>query len=316
MNVVALAERRPGLRRAVRWAVPAVYLAALIFFWSRDGMPVARDTLVLWILLGLLAFSLTDLRRWARGVVFEWMPFLVILWLYDLLRGQADGLLFDTRIYPQIHAEEFLFGGVEPTVWLQDRLWHGAFDLRWWDYGAWGVYLTYFFATYLVAAALWFFAHQYFRRYIAVVSVLALMGFTTYALFPAAPPWMASDLGAIAPTTRSIGIVWSDVPIAHFNTLFERGAQYANAVAAVPSLHAAYTLLIAIVLWRFATWWGRVLLALYPVAMAFALVYTSEHYFVDVLLGWVYCLIAYWAVDRIADRIAERSDDPEPAAVT
>jgi len=88
-------------------------------------------------------------------------------------------------------------------------------------------------------------------------------------------------------------------------------------VAAIPSLHAAYALLITLVLWRSARrgpW--RVLLAAYPVAMAFALVYTSEHYFVDVLLGWVYCLIAYWAVDRIADRIAERSDDPEPAAVT
>jgi PAP2 superfamily protein len=316
MNVVALAERRPGLRRALRWAIPAVYIAVLIFFWVRDGMPVARDTLVMWILLGLLAFSVTNLRNWARGVVFEWLPFLVILWLYDLLRGQADGLLFATRVYPQLDAEKFLFGGIEPTVWLQDHLWHGASDLRWWDYGAWGVYLSYFFGTYLVAGALWFFAHEYFRRYIAVVSTLALMGFATYALFPAAPPWMASDLGAIEPTTRSIGIIWENVPIAHFNTLFEKGSQYANSVAAVPSLHAAYTLLIAIVLWRFAPWWGRVLLALYPWAMAFALVYTSEHYFVDILLGWIYCVFAYWAVNRIADWIEERRREPKPAVAT
>src|SRR2546423_10244686 len=114
MNVVALAERHGGLRRFVRWTVPGVYFAALIFFWSRDGMPVARDTLVLWILLGLLAFSLTDLRRWARGVVFQWMPFLVTLWLYDLLRGQADGLLFQPRIYLQIHPAESLFARFEP----------------------------------------------------------------------------------------------------------------------------------------------------------------------------------------------------------
>jgi membrane-associated phospholipid phosphatase len=55
----------------------------------------------------------------------------------------------------------------------------------------------------------------------------------------------------------------------------------------VPSLHAAYTLLIALFLWRLAPRWGRVLLAAYPLAMAFALVYTAEHYFSDILVGWV-----------------------------
>jgi PAP2 superfamily protein len=319
MNVVALAERagrRPGLRRFLVWGVPAVYLVLLAFFVVRDGIPLSRDRLLMWILLGLLAFSATNVRRWMRGVLFEWLPFALILWAYDLLRGQADGLLFSTHVYPQLRAEEFLFGGVEPTVWLQDRLWHGAYDLRWWDYGAWGVYVSYFLGTYVVAGALWFFAYPYFRRFVAMVSLLALMGFTTYALFPAAPPWMASEVGAIEPTTRSVGIVWSHIPIAHFNTLFEKGSQYANSVAAVPSLHAAYTLLIAIYLWRFAPWWGRVLLAAYPWAMAFALVYTSEHYFVDILLGWIYCVFAYWAVNRIAERIEARRTEPKPAVAT
>jgi membrane-associated phospholipid phosphatase len=139
------------------------------------------------------------------------------------------------------------------------------------------------------------------------------MGFTTYALFPAAPPWMASELGAIEPTTRSIGVIWSHIPITHFSSLFEKGSEYANTVAAVPSLHAAYTLLISLYLWRFAPWWGRVLLAAYPWAMAFALVYTSEHYFVDILLGWIYCLVAYTAVNRLADRIAVRRAEPAVA---
>jgi hypothetical protein len=312
MNVAALAERagrRPALRRLLVWGVPLLYLALLVIFLIRVGIPLSRDTLVMWILLGLLALSVTNFRRWARGVVFEWLPFLVILWLYDLLRGQADGLLFQTHVYPQLDAEKFCFGGTEPTVWLQDHLWHGGLDLRWWDYGSWAVYVSYFLGTYIVAGALWFFAHEYFRRYVAMVSLLALMGFTTYALFPAAPPWMASELGAMAPTTRSMGVMWSHIPIAHFDTLFEKGSQYANSVAAVPSLHAAYTLLIALYLWRFAPWWGRVLLALYPWAMAFALVYTSEHYFVDILLGWIYCVVAYLVVNRIAERISARRSE-------
>ncbi|HEY3105483.1 MAG TPA: phosphatase PAP2 family protein [Gaiellaceae bacterium] len=317
MNVDALTEgagSRPALRRLVVWGVPALYIALVAFFFTRDGIPLARDTLVMWILLGLLAFSVTNVRKWARGLVVDWLPLLVILWAYDLLRGQADGLLFRTHVYPQLDAEKFLFGGTEPTVWLQNHLWDGVFDLHWWDYAAWAVYVSYFLATYIVAGALWFFAYPYFRRYVAMVSLLALMGFTTYALFPAAPPWMASELGAMEPTTRSMGIIWSHIPIAHFNDLFEKGSQYANSVAAVPSLHAAYTLLITLYLWRFAPLWGRVLLAIYPWAMAFALVYTSEHYFVDILLGWVYCVIAFVVVNRIADRFFAR--EPEPAVAT
>jgi membrane-associated phospholipid phosphatase len=131
-------------------------------------------------------------------------------------------------------------------------------------------------------------------------------------LFPAAPPWMASETGHLEPTTRTVGYVWSEIPIAHFNSLFERGSQYANPVAAVPSLHAAYTLLIVLFLWRSAGW-ARVPLALYPVAMAFALVYMAEHYVVDVLLGWLYAVAAFWAVNRLAERIERHRTQREPA---
>jgi hypothetical protein len=316
VNVLDAAERagdRQRVRRGLVWGGPVVYLGALSFFLWRDGLPLSRDRLLMWILLGLLAFSTTNVRGWVRSVVLEWLPFAVILWVYDLLRGQADGLLFSTHVTPQIDAEKFLFAGTVPTVWLQDHLWHGPFEVRWYDYATWLVYVSYFLGTYLVAAVLWLVARPLFRRYVVLVSALAMMGFSTYALFPAAPPWMASELGAIDPTTRSIGVIWSHIPIAHFDTLFEKGSEYANAVAAVPSLHAAYTLLITLFLWRFAPWWGRILLAAYPWAMAFALVYTSEHYFVDILLGWIYCVFAYWAVNRVADRIAVRRTEPAVA---
>ena len=44
--------------------------------------------------------------------------------------------------------------------------------------------------------------------------------------------------------------------------------------------------------------------------MAFALVYTAEHYVVDILLGWAYTLIAVWAVDSVADRTATAAMRP------
>ena len=311
MNVVAV-QLNPALR-VLRWAVPAAYCLALAVFLWRDGVWFARDRLLMWIVLGLLAFSVTDLRRWARGVLVEWLPFALVLWAYDLLRGMADDLWFSTHYLPQLRVDEWLAAGTAPTVWLQQHLWQGPGQLQWYDYASWLVYVSYFLSTYILAGAFWFFAPARFRRYVGAVALMAMMGFLTYALFPAAPPWMASQAGHLEPTTRITGYVWSEIPIAHFNSLFERGSQYANPVAAVPSLHAAYTLLIVMFLWRYC---GRFapLLALYPLAMAFALVYFAEHYFSDILLGWIYTVFAYWSVSKVAERLEERhAEEPEPA---
>ena len=184
----------------------------------------------------------------------------------------------------------------------------GRHSCSWYDYAAWAVYVSYFLATYLVAGLLWFFARARFRRYVACVALLAGMAFATFALFPAAPPWLASREGELEPTTRLIGPISGHIPFVSlsFEELFERGWEYSNPVAAVPSLHAAYTLLITLFLWRAARW-ARPLLALYPLAMAFALVYTAEHYVVDILLGWAYTLVAIWVVGRVASYAGSRA---------
>lgn len=285
------AERRPR-RALLRWLPPALYLLGLGLAVAFRGLPTSRDALFLWILLGLLAASLTNVRRWLRSVVVEWLPFGAILFAYDVLRGSADSL-FAAHFEPQLRADELLFGGTAPTVWLQQRLWNGPGDLGWVDWAAWAVYLTHFFGTLLLAAGLWLAGSRLFRRYIATVSVLAAAGFATYAVFPAAPPWLASDQGDLQPTDRIVRFVSDAAPLDFFGAIWEQGARYANDVAAVPSLHAAYALLITLFLWPLVRWRWRVPLAAYPLAMAFALVYTAEHYVVDVLLGWAYAVAAF-----------------------
>ena len=295
-------------RRSVRWLAPTVYVAALSAYLWVEGIPVGRERLLIWIVLGLLALSITDLGGWLRGVVLEWLPLALVLGAYDLLRGQADGLLFSAWYRPQLEADALLFGGTVPTVWLQERLWEGASSVRWYDYATWAVYMSYFVATYLLAGLLWFFARARFRRYIGSVALLAAMGFATFTLFPAAPPWLASRQGELDATTRLIAPVSGEIPFLAFSFegLYERGSEYANPVAAVPSLHAAYTLLFTIFLWRWAGRWTRPLLAAYPLAMAFALVYAAEHYLFDILLGWAYTVAAVWAVSRFADYAGRR----------
>jgi len=143
----------------------------------------------------MAAFSATDLRHRVPRLLIEWAPFVAVLFVYDRLRGFADGLLFHARELPQIHIENALFGTPAPTVWLQSRLWDGAGHLHWWDYATWFVYLTHFFATLVVASVLWTWVHDRFARYATMVCALALTGFATYVLYPAVPPWLAARHG-------------------------------------------------------------------------------------------------------------------------
>jgi membrane-associated phospholipid phosphatase len=83
-------------------------------------------------------------------------------------------------------------------------------------------------------------------------------------------------------------------------------------VAAIPSLHAALTVAIAAFLWtRVAPMW-RPLLVAYVLMMAFTLVYTAEHYAVDILLGWLLAAIVLLGVNRL-ERWKSRRRQPAEA---
>jgi membrane-associated phospholipid phosphatase len=292
--------------------VPALWAVASIAMVFSVGVPTSHDLVFFWFALGIIAFSVSDVRHKTARLVIEWSPFIGVLFVYDRLRGIADGLLFPAREVPQIKVEEAIFGRPIPTVWLQAHLWHGAGDLHWWDYLTWCVYVTHFFATLIVAAILWRWAHDRFFRFATMVCVFSLAGFATYVLYPAVPPWLAARHGSIGSANRTIAVVWPQVPIAHFGSLFEKGQTYANNVAAMPSLHAGFSLLIVLYVWRLVPRWSRPLLALYPPAMAFSLVYTGEHYAVDCIAGWAYAVATFVAVDFAFAYRARRVGALEP----
>ncbi len=288
---------------------PLVFIAASVVLIALVGVPYQRDVLAIWLLLGLLCFSLSDLRGYARGVVLEWMPFIALLIAYDSLRGSAKGLA-GVHYLPQIQVDQWLFGGAVPTVSLQHALWNG--HVVWYDVIFWGTYLTHFFATPLIAAVLWKIDRGRFRRFVVMVSALSFAGLLTYALYPAAPPWMAARDHFIDPVTRIIPQVWQALGLHSAGSLVETGYKYANDVAAVPSLHAAFSLLVAVTLWPRKHKWLRPLVALYPVLMGFSLVFAGEHYVSDILLGWVYTAVTALAVAWVVRWWQARRPKPEP----
>ncbi len=128
-----------------------------------------------------------------------------------------------------------------------------------------------------------------------------------------APPWMASEEGYIQATLpRLTGRGWRDLGLGRFDLVLQG---VGNPVAAMPSLHAGITFLVAMYgIWRLRTPL-RFLLLLYPLAMSVTLVYYAEHYVVDVLAGGLLAavvMVGCW----LWERQRGRRDRPRERAVT
>ena len=117
------------------------------------------------------------------------------------------------------------------------------------------------------------------------------------------PPWLASAKGMIGPSDRLVGQIGQRFPWFDGSTLWERGLHLANDLAAFPSLHEGMTVLVAVALWRRVPSGWRLLLAAYPLAMAFSLVYTGEHYVTDLVAGALCTALVCFVEPRLTRRI-------------
>ena len=291
-------KRKRGWRShwAVRVGVPGLYLAGTAIAIDRLGLPYSQDWIFIWIVGLMVAISMAGGEHSLRRLVTDWLPIIVALLAYDLLRGVADGNLLPIHWQPPVDADKILGLGQVPTVRLQDALYTPG-HLHSWDYAAFSFWFSHFFATLLVAVGIWLYRHEWFSRFAACIVALAAMGLVTYVLFPAAPPWLAADHGYIDHTYRITHAVVNNLPVPKAGALFQKGTDWGNDVAAVPSLHAAYTMLICLFLWPRINRRWRPLLVAYPIGMGLSLIYLGEHYLIDILLGWVYAAVAVYLVN-------------------
>lgn len=279
---------------AVRRCALALYLAALVAWSASYGIPIQRELVIAWICGALVCVSLGRHPRQILQLVLDWLPIVAVFLAYDFTRGAADSLGISAHVHTMLDFDRFVFFGTTPTEWLQAHL-YDADVVNWWDVVFTLVYTSYFIVPFVLAGVLWARDRLAFLRYTRRLVTLALAGLATYIAFPAAPPWMAADMGLIGEVHRSTSKGWEvlSVGTAWF---FSEGQASVNLVAAVPSLHSAFTALVAMFLWNRVRPALRPLLALYPLAMGLTLMATGEHYFFDVLLGWVYAglVMAAW----------------------
>jgi hypothetical protein len=317
-------------RRAVvvAWAITVVYRT-----WT-TGFAFNWQLLLVYLCTGLIAASIG--RRRVRRVILDWLPFALVLLAYDLSRGAATLLGSSTLWQLQPSVDRWLFFGVEPTVWLQEHL--KLPHPPWWEVILSATYMSHFIVPYAVAAVLWLRNRDDWKAFVRRFVALSVFAVTIYAVLPAGPPWAAArctaDDVAAGPSNptcmydRAAGLPrggvlgpmltnragasrvveristrgWGTLHLDSAQSLVDEGQAGVNEVAAIPSHHAALTLLTAVFLWRRVRRNWRPLLAAYPLIMAFALVYSAEHYVFDILLGWGAAAIVLVVVSQLESR--------------
>ena len=256
-----------------------------------------------WVVLSVLVIALALGR--GREFVTDWLPFLLLFFAYEVMRGFAAKTGFPPHDLSGL--ELWLFRGTLPTRFLQIHLYRPTV-IEPWDWIAIGLYFMHFVLPVLVGFVFWIGSREHYWHYIAALLLMSFLAFGTYLFFPSTPPWLQfpHEVHKIAnETVAKWGVTYVESPI--YGTL---GRLDPNLYAAFPSLHAAFPMLGAVYAWRRY----RVLaliLVLWSAGVWWAIVYLGEHYVVDALCGLLYVVAATLIVELVARRI--RAPKPAPA---
>lgn len=341
-DAAALWQRRLTIIRRIAvttWVIVIVYRTVTA------GLAFNRELLLLYIATGLAAASIG--RRKLLMVIRDWLPFAVVLLVYDVSRGAAKMVGTPTLWEWQVNADRWLSFGTVPTVWLQERLKQA--EPPWWEVSISTVYMSFFILPYVVAGVLWLRDREDWKAFVRRFVALSFTALAIYIVLPAAPPWAAARctgadvvggpsypscmfgtpagvadgglLGAMQSTQPGANGFVERISTRGFATLHlhvardlvNSGQVSVNMVAAIPSLHAALSVMIAAFLWsRVQRRWHPLLVA-YVLMMAFTLVYSAEHYVIDILLGWGLAAAVAYVIRRYELRRTAAPDGMLPA---
>jgi membrane-associated phospholipid phosphatase len=305
-------------RVALGAVVPIDYLAwvrrtALTIFcvyaivWTRDHG-------ILWDRLGIAravtvflvcAFVGRPARQWGILAI-DLLLYCAMWYAYETTRGAADGKIFGIKFPLQVQSvrniDRFLFFGNDPNVVLQRHFWKAS--VHWYDKVASLTYFTHFIFVPIVMGALWATTHRQWARFMKRFATVLGVACVMFIVLPTVPPWMAANNYHLTPAlSRSAGRGFTAMGLHAAAVSWKNALDWGNAVAAMPSLHASFALIVPAF---FLPWikprWLKAVVLLFPVLMLTSLVYLAEHWVIDGLVGWAIVGGSFLFWNRFEDR--------------
>ena len=270
----------------------------------------------------ILLIAATTLFENSRKVLKDWGVFIILLSTYDLMRGFAE------NVGPRVHVKDiydwelavtgwFTGGRVLPFMFQEYKLAHaGELHVQILNIITGIIYANHIPVPLIIAALIYWKSEdksEYWRMATTFL-ITSYMGFLTFIILPAAPPWYVwnngnglrftpPETGQVIVNAAGLKDLSSIAGLKILASAFEN--LNANPYAAVPSLHGAYSVIAAIFAIRR---WGKkaAWMVLFPVAMWFSTMWLNHHYLIDLIWGAAYVVIAYPVSLKLVDLVQKR----------
>jgi membrane-associated phospholipid phosphatase len=275
--------------RRLLWLGIALYLGLIFGVMLWRGISIEPQ----WVVLALLLVAVALGR--GRAFLTDWLPFLVLFFGYEIMRGFASKTGFAPHDVSGL--ERLLFAGSLPTITLQHWFYDPA-RIAIWDWAGMVLYFLHFPLPIVVGFVFWLNDRAHYWRFVSALLLMSFVAFVTYLFFPTAPPWIENA----PPVHKVINETVTKWGVSYIVSPFYSNLN-PNQFAAFPSLHAAFPALAAIYAWSRYRLLGIALIG-YTACVWLAVVYLGEHYFVDALAGLVYAVAATVVVNLVAARRA------------
>ena len=273
-------------------------LAYIVWLFIFVGFRVDHIYFIIFFMTMYLLHPLT------RKMILSFIFFLLFWIIYDSMRVLPNYEINSVHIIEPYNFEKLLFGiqcedrlltpneyYAENTSSVKDLL-AGIFYLTW-------VPLPVFYGMWL-----FFKDRSMLLKFSFAFLLTNLMGFLIYYSYPAAPPWYMMIHGNIenfnipgnaANLMRFDALIGSPI----FENMYNKNA---NVFAAIPSLHAAYPIILFYFGLKKKYKWLSILFFIDIIGIWFAAVYSLHHYIIDLILGGFCALFAIFVFELVSRR--------------
>jgi PAP2 superfamily len=175
-------------------------------------------------------------------------------------------------------------------IWHMERVWHlpseAALQHVVLPYPlvveAFNLYYAVMHFTVLIIFLIWLFArHRDLYKQIRVTLVLLTGACLLMQLIPVAPPRMLTGVGLI------------DTAQVYGQSVYALGGGMADELSAMPSVHVAWAMLVAVVVWRATTSRWRWLAVAHAVMTWLVVIATANHFWLDGIVAVVLLVLAW-----------------------
>ena len=277
-----------------------ILLVAAYIIWNIIVEGLREEHYFLILLWVVSYYACEKSRRFITG-----FSIFIIYWIiYDSMRIIPNYEVSQVHIIEPYELEKALFGITANNTLLTPNEYFMLHNNHIFDFLSGMFYINWVPIPLAFGIYLYLKDKYLFTKFSLVFLLVNLVGFLIYYIYPAAPPWYVELYGfdlQIGVPGNSAGLSRFDeiIGIPVFENIYNKNA---NVLAAIPSLHAAYPVIVLYYGIKKRLGWINWFFVIFMFGIWFSAVYSNHHYIIDIIIGVIIALIALAFFEKLSQK--------------